>query len=91
MEKTISTNNLTKYKEIMERYKNGEFGEEDLSLHEILLRAGEPNLLRQMSLEELEKLVDSSYGISRALFITLRKELESQKSNGCSLKKENKK
>ncbi len=69
---------LTKYKEIIKKYQNGEYGCEHLSLYEILLRAGEPNLLSQMSLEELDELINNSFGVNKALFISIKNELITQ-------------
>ena len=62
------TENIKKYKTIMAQYRNGEFGSEHLSLHEILCRANEKDLINQMSLYELQYLLDNSFGFSRMLF-----------------------
>lgn len=84
--------NLIKYREIIKKYQNGEYGCEHLSLYEILLRAGEPNLLRQMSLEELDELINNSFGMNKTLFISIKNELINQEKNkGYLLKKINKK
>lgn len=84
--------NLIKYREIIKKYQNGEYGCEHLSLYEILLRAGEPNLLRQMSLEELDELINNSFGMNKTLFISIKNELiDQEKNKGYLLKKINKK
>ena len=59
---------LEQYNEIMERYRNGAFGTGYLSLHEILTKAGEPDLLDRMSQEEIEELTKRSAGLTRYMF-----------------------
>ena len=62
---------LVKYKNIINRYKKGDFGNEVLTLDEILSRAGEKDLLDRMSLTELQSLMNSSSGILKKLFSDL--------------------
>lgn len=83
----IDTDNLTKYRKIMEKYRNGEYGCEHLALNEILSRAKEPNLLRQMSLEELDELANSSFGMHKELFTMMKAELIDSAENKISLVK----
>lgn len=64
---------LVKYNRIVAQYKNGEFGDGHLSLREILSKAGEPDLMKEMNLSEIQYLIDSSSGISKYMF-TLFKE-----------------
>ncbi len=65
--------NLEKYLDILRRYRAGEFGEEHLTLRDILIRAGEPNLLQEMTAEELSALsAESTTPALKALFIKLR-------------------
>lgn len=59
---------LMKYNNAIARYRSGEFGNETLSLYQILSRAGDPNLLDKMCLSELYTLHNSSYGISKHMF-----------------------
>lgn len=59
---------LTKYEEIMNRYHAGEFGEDNLTLREILEKAGEPNLLKELTKEDKEYLSNKSYGMMKMLF-----------------------
>jgi len=47
----------SKYREIMQRYRNGEYGKDHLSLYEILEKAGEQNLLKQLTLREVLELI----------------------------------
>ena len=60
------------YKEIMERYRNGEFGNDNLSMHDILERAGYPMLLEEMNLEEIDELINNSTGFSKMLFLNIK-------------------
>lgn len=45
---------VLKFKHIMERFRRGDFGNEPLTLHEILSRADEPNLINEMTPDELK-------------------------------------
>lgn len=67
---------IKEYKEIMKRYRDGEFGKDNLSVFEILERTGKPNLLNDMSISELEELLNSSTGVIRELFLKLIQEKE---------------
>lgn len=65
--------NLEKYHDALRRYRAGEFGEEHLTLHNILSRTGEPSLLRDMTDGELTDLmVETSTPMLRAYFSRLR-------------------
>ena len=66
--------NLEKYYDVITRYRNGDFGTEHLSLAEILEAAGEKELMSQMSIEEIRYLIDTSSGITRMMFIELKKQ-----------------
>lgn len=69
--------NLEKYYKIITKYKNGDFSDEHLSLAEILDTAGESDLLNQMSISEIQYLIDNSSGITKMIFSEVKK----QKSN----------
>lgn len=56
----MQSENILKYKSIMSQYRSGKYGNEPLSMHEILERAGEADLFEKMSEEELQQLADSS-------------------------------
>lgn len=66
--------NLKKYYELMIKYKNGQFGDKHLSLAEILCSAGETDLLEQMSISEIQYLIDNSFGIIKMVFLELKKQ-----------------
>ena len=68
-EQPLSTN-LEKYKNIMVRYRNGEFGDKYLTLKEILEAANEKELFDEMSIEELDYLILNSFGILKTFFAT---------------------
>lgn len=72
------TLNLEGYYKIITRYRNGEFGDEHLSLAEILDAAGEKDLLKRMSISEIQYLIDNSSGITKMMFLEVKK----QKTNG---------
>lgn len=63
---------------ILARYRFGEFGEELLSLHDILVKAGKPDLINQMSRKEVQQMIDSSSGFTKLLFLQIRRSKERQ-------------
>jgi len=67
---------LKKYYNIMDMYKNGEFGTEHLSLAEILERAGEPDLINRMNQSEIQHLIDNSTGLMKHMFIELKSKIK---------------
>ncbi len=70
---------IMQYKEILKKYRNGEFGDESLHLNEILEKAGYPNILNEMSDEELDTLANESYGMSKSLYLNLKKKKSNAK------------
>ena len=72
-------NRLVLYEKIIDRYYKGEFGNQTLSLHNILQEAGEPDLLRKMSLEELQILADKSFGVTKQIFLLM---IQKRKKDG---------
>ena len=67
---------LKKYYNIMDMYKNGEFGTEHLSLAEILEKAGEPDLINRMNQSEIQHLIDNSTGLKKHMFIELKSKIK---------------
>lgn len=63
---------LKKYNDIMEMYKCGEFGEDHLTLNDILIKANAPDLIEKMSLTEIEYLVDHSSGMVKQMFCYIK-------------------
>lgn len=72
-EKYLSSN-LNKFNNIITRYRNGEFGEKHLSLAEILEASGEKDLVNQMSVSEIQYLIDNSSGITKMMFLEAKKQ-----------------
>ena len=70
---------IMQYKEILKKYRNDEFGDESLHLNEILEKAGYPNILNEMSDEELDTLANESYGMSKSLYLNLKKKKSNAK------------
>lgn len=71
---------INKYKSIIERYKNCEFGTEPLTLNEILSKVDETELLEKMNIDELQILLNSSSGMLKQLFSNLiSKKMKSEK------------
>lgn len=62
---------IKQYYHIMNLYKNGEFGDKHITMNEILTKAGQPDLLDRMNLDELQYLRDNSEGITKLLFSEL--------------------
>lgn len=59
---------LKKYYEIMDDYKSGKYGEDDLYLDEVLEAAGEPDLFDRMSIDDIKTLRDSASGFAKMAF-----------------------
>lgn len=59
---------LTKYENVMKKYRAGEFGDKHLTLQEILSKGGIPNILKEMSVSELKTLEKKSTGSLRQVF-----------------------
>ena len=69
---------LQKYNDIMEMYRRGEFGDTHLTMHEILYRAKEPDLFDKMSLDDLQYLIENTYGIHKQMFSYLKSKKEQE-------------
>ena len=87
MEKTDTelTDNLKQYYNILKSYRNGAFGEEHLSLYEILVLAEEKDLLNKLTKEEIEYLINHNTGFVKLMFIELKKKRFSENSRALSL------
>lgn len=59
---------LETFYEIMNRYKNGDFGDTNLTMYEILEKANEADLLERMSISEIDYLNEKAYGITKLMF-----------------------
>ncbi len=64
--------NILKYQNIMQRYRNGEFGK-NLHLDEILKAANESDLLNKLNMTEIQYLIDHHTGFSKMMFLELQK------------------
>lgn len=62
---------LMRYANIIEKYKNGEFGDVQLTLYDILSKVGEPDILEKMNLSEIQALTNNSSGLLKQMFATL--------------------
>ena len=69
---------IKKYNDIMRRYHDGEFGNDNLSLHQILTLAGAPTLLENMSPSELQELMRQTESMSFKLAISQMQNLKSR-------------
>lgn len=70
---------LKKFNKIMNGYRKGLYGKENLSMSEILLRAKEPNLFEEMSIDELQLLCEKSSGFTKQMVIQfIRKKAKEQ-------------
>lgn len=67
---------LNEYNKIMTRYRNGEFGNDSLSLHDILNAAKNPELFAKMNLTEIQDLIDSSTGVARKVLFYIKEREE---------------
>lgn len=67
---------ITRYYRILSNYRKGLYGKEHLTMHEILNRAGEPNLFNMMSLDEIDYLLETSTGQTRNMFALIKNKKE---------------
>lgn len=79
---------LTKYNDILSRYRNGEFGNENLSLYDILEKANAPELIDNMDLSEIQSLLNSASGITKKIFYMLWQETKGKVATMERLEKE---
>ena len=73
-----TSNNLIKFKKIIENYQKGDYGQRPLTLAEILACANEEDLISKLTIEDLRYLSNHSTGMLRASLLNLvqKKELE---------------
>ena len=64
----IRSKNIEKYNSVMSSYRSGEYGEDNLTIAEILEIANEKNLIERMTLPELQYLSSNSSGITKLFF-----------------------
>lgn len=64
--------NLEKFNDMMNRYRVGEFGKEYLSMYEILRRSNNVDLLDNLTLSEIQSLIDMTSGITKEMFVMLK-------------------
>lgn len=68
---------IEKYRDIMNRYRTGEFGEDHLYLAQILTLGGAPNLLEEMTFDELSQLILETHDISFKMALTQLRSIKS--------------
>ena len=67
------TDKVIKWNRIMDDYYEGVYGEDHLTFAQILEKAGEPNLIKEMNFEELTELINSlSSGPMKACIAHMR-------------------
>ena len=81
MEEDLSIN-IKRYYNVMKRYRSGEFGKEALTLAQILELANENQLFDEMSVTEIEYLINNSTGITKMLFSNLKNKKLNKKLGG---------
>ncbi len=64
--------NVKQYYSILRRYRHGEFGEDYLTLYEILVKANDETLLERLTKEEVDYLIEHSSGFVRLMFSDLK-------------------
>lgn len=68
---------IVKYYEIMKNYRNGIYGNNHLTMHEILEKAGVPNLFAEMSIDDIDYLIKASTtGMTKMMFIAIKNQKE---------------
>lgn len=67
----------------MWRYRAGEFGSEPLSMHDILQRAGEPDLFKNMSADKVRDLKNKASGVTKHMYgLILKRKLSESRELG---------
>ncbi len=79
---------LNVYNEIIEKYRKGEYGKQNLSLHDILDKANNPGLIDKLDLSEIQGLLDSASGITKKMFSMLKQKTESKIVHMAALEEE---
>ncbi len=79
---------LNVYNEIIEKYRKGEYGKQNLSLHDILDKANNPDLIDRLDLSEIQGLLDSASGITKKMFYMLKQKTESKIVHMAALEEE---
>ena len=64
----IRSKNIEKYNYVMSSYRSGEYGEDNLTIAQILEMSNEKNLIERMTLPELQYLSSNSSGITKLFF-----------------------
>ncbi len=72
MDMQYENNAVQKYNDIMQRYRNGEFGDNYLTLAQIMAAAGEPDFFENLTIEEIDELINQSTGMLRMFFAGLK-------------------
>lgn len=64
----IRSENIEKYNSVMSSYRSGEYGEDNLTIAQILEMANEKKLIERMTIPELQNLSSNSSGITKLFF-----------------------
>ncbi len=65
---------LKKFNDILSRYRSGEFGDNHLTLREILIKANEEEIFDEMSSTDIQYLINHSMGVTKWMYSELQKE-----------------
>lgn len=79
---------LHTYNEIIGKYRKGEYGEQNLTLYDILDRANSHDLIDKLDLSEIQSLLDAASGITKKMFFMLKQKTESKIAHMVALEKE---
>lgn len=79
---------LNQYNDIMAKYKQGEYGNGNLSMYDILDKANGCDIIVGLNLSEIQNLLDSTSGITRKMFSMLRQTREHSVAHMKALEKE---
>lgn len=63
---------LNKYNDIITKYQNGDFRNDNLTMYEILERAGEIDFFDKMNLSEIYVLINQSTGLTKNMFCMIK-------------------
>ena len=62
------TKYLEKYKQIMNDYRSGKYGDKPLTMDKILKEAGEPDIFDKMEEEDIMTLIREATGMSKMAY-----------------------
>ena len=74
---------LDKYNRIMNEYRSGELGDTNLPMKSILENIGEEEIFNEMSIEDIDFLINNSTGMIKYMFLLIKNKKMVNSDNVC--------